>query len=160
MDLWALWDFKGDLGLGVIDQRSDDIETIDVIAKRLEPALKHFPRERVILISQCGFGHVPLDITQRKLAALVEASQCVVTGASRRRRQEGAFARRVNRYFAMAAATSMFVGRQDPPRMSWVGNAIRCAGRSARPSSRSKRSCAAVRPISSTARSISVICPG
>ena len=74
MDLWNLWDFKGDLGLGVIDQRSDDIETIDVIRKRVEPALKHFPRERLILTSECGFGHVPLDITRRKLAVLVEAS--------------------------------------------------------------------------------------
>ena len=56
MDLWRLWDFKGDLGLGVIDQRSDDIETIDVIAKRIEPALKHFPRERLILTSECGWA--------------------------------------------------------------------------------------------------------
>jgi 5-methyltetrahydropteroyltriglutamate--homocysteine methyltransferase len=74
MDLWSAWDFKGDLGLGVIDQRSDDIETVDVIRKRIEPALKHFSRERLILTSECGFGHVPLDITHRKLAVLVEAS--------------------------------------------------------------------------------------
>ena len=77
MDLWKLWDFKGDLGLGVIDQRSDDIETVDVIRKRVEPALKHFPRERLILTSECGFGHVPLDITRRKLAVLVEASHAL-----------------------------------------------------------------------------------
>lgn len=74
MELWKLWDFKGDLALGVIDQRSDDIETIDVVRKRIEPALKHFPRERLILTSECGFGHVPLDITHKKLSVLVEAS--------------------------------------------------------------------------------------
>jgi 5-methyltetrahydropteroyltriglutamate--homocysteine methyltransferase len=74
MGLWKDWDFKGDLGLGVIDQRSDDIETVDVVRKRVEPALEHFPRERLILTSECGFGHVPLDITRKKLAALVEAS--------------------------------------------------------------------------------------
>ena len=74
MELWKDWDFKGDLGLGVIDQRSDDIETVDVVRKRVEPALKHFPRERLILTSECGFGHVPLDITRKKLAVLVEAS--------------------------------------------------------------------------------------
>ena len=74
MDLWSLWDFKGDLGLGVIDQRSDRIETVDEIGQRIEPALAHFPRERLILTSECGFGHVPLDITRRKLAVLVEAS--------------------------------------------------------------------------------------
>ncbi len=74
MELWRLWDFKGDLALGVIDQRSDDIETIEEIKKRVAPALRHFPRERLILTSECGFGHVPLDITRRKLAVLVEAS--------------------------------------------------------------------------------------
>lgn len=77
MSLWKFWDFKGDLGLGVIDQRSDEIETIDVIRKRVDPALEHFPRERLILTSECGFGHVPLDITHRKLAALVEASHAL-----------------------------------------------------------------------------------
>ena len=73
MDLWKLWQFKGDLALGVIDQRSDGIETTEVIRQRVAPALKHFPRERLVLTSECGFGHVPLDITRAKLAALVEA---------------------------------------------------------------------------------------
>ena len=72
MELWKLWKFKGDLALGVIDQRSDGIETADVIRKRVEPALKHFPRERLVLTSECGFGHVPLEITRAKLKALVE----------------------------------------------------------------------------------------
>ena len=75
MQLWDHWDFPGDLGLGVIDQRSDEIETVDVIKRRVEPALKHFPRERLTLTSECGFGHVPLDITRRKLVVLVEASR-------------------------------------------------------------------------------------
>lgn len=74
MDLWKEWDFKGDLALGVIDQRSDEIETTEVIRRRIEPALEHFPRERLILTSECGFGHVPLDITHAKMKALVEAS--------------------------------------------------------------------------------------
>ena len=73
MDLWKLWDFRGDLALGVIDQRSDEIETPEIIAQRVAPALKHFPRERLILSSECGFGHVPLEITRAKLRALVEA---------------------------------------------------------------------------------------
>ena len=74
MQLWPLWDFKGDLALGVIDQRSDEIETVEVVRRRVEPALKHFPRERLVLTSECGFGHVPLDITHKKLAVLVKAS--------------------------------------------------------------------------------------
>jgi 5-methyltetrahydropteroyltriglutamate--homocysteine methyltransferase len=73
MELWSLWPFEGDLALGVIDQRSDEIETTDVIRERVAPALEHFPRERLILTSECGFGHVPLEITRAKLAALVQA---------------------------------------------------------------------------------------
>jgi len=73
MDLWKLWDFKGDLALGVIDQRSDGLESIDEIWERTQPALDHFPPERLILSSECGFGHVPLDITRQKLGRLVEA---------------------------------------------------------------------------------------
>jgi len=73
MELWKHWDFGGDLALGVIDQRSDAIETAELIGRRVAPALRHFPRERLILTSECGFGHVPLDITRAKLRALVEA---------------------------------------------------------------------------------------
>ncbi|MFL6354872.1 MAG: cobalamin-independent methionine synthase II family protein [Bryobacteraceae bacterium] len=75
MDLWKLWDFKGDLGLGVIDQRSDGIETPEVIRERVQPALEYFPPERLILTSECGFGHVPLDITRAKLGVLTRTSR-------------------------------------------------------------------------------------
>lgn len=73
MALWDKWKFEGDLALGVIDQRSDEIETTDVIRQRVDPARKHFPRERLKLTSECGFGHVPLDVTHAKLKVLVEA---------------------------------------------------------------------------------------
>jgi 5-methyltetrahydropteroyltriglutamate--homocysteine methyltransferase len=75
MKLWEMWDFKGDLALGVIDQRSDTIETTDVIRQRMEPALKYFPPERLMLTSECGFGHVPLNITLSKLRALTSACE-------------------------------------------------------------------------------------
>jgi 5-methyltetrahydropteroyltriglutamate--homocysteine methyltransferase len=70
MDLWPLWDFKGDLALGVIDQRSDVIETPEVIRERVKPALEYFPPERLLLTSECGFGHVPIEITRAKLLVL------------------------------------------------------------------------------------------
>lgn len=73
MDLWKKWDFKGDLTLGVIDQRSDDLESVGTIWERTKPALEYFEPERLILSSECGFGHVPLEITRAKLGRLVEA---------------------------------------------------------------------------------------
>ena len=73
MELWKAWDFQGDLALGVIDQRSDDLEDTETIRARVAPALAHFPPERLLLTSECGFGHVPLDVTRAKLRALTEA---------------------------------------------------------------------------------------
>ncbi len=75
MTLWEMWDFRGDLALGVIDQRSDEIETTEVIRERMKPALKHFPPDRLMLTSECGFGHVPIEITRQKLRALTQACE-------------------------------------------------------------------------------------
>jgi 5-methyltetrahydropteroyltriglutamate--homocysteine methyltransferase len=72
MDLWKQWDYKGDLALGVVDQRSDGIETPQMIRDRMKPALKYFSPERLLLTSECGFGHVPLDITRKKIRVLTE----------------------------------------------------------------------------------------
>jgi 5-methyltetrahydropteroyltriglutamate--homocysteine methyltransferase len=72
MDLWKVWDFTGDLSVGVIDQRSDEIETPEVIKKRLEPIRERFTPDRLLLTSECGFGHVPLEITRKKIGVLVE----------------------------------------------------------------------------------------
>ncbi len=70
MELWKQWPFQGDLALGVIDQRSDPIETPQLIRERLTPALAYFSSDRLLLTSECGFGHVPLDITRNKLRVL------------------------------------------------------------------------------------------
>ena len=72
MDLWKQWNFKGDLALGVFDQRSDAIETPQIVRDRAKPALEYFSPDRLLLTSECGFGHVPLDITRKKLRVLTE----------------------------------------------------------------------------------------
>jgi 5-methyltetrahydropteroyltriglutamate--homocysteine methyltransferase len=74
MELWKLWDFRGDLALGVIDQRNDTIETPEAIRERVKPALEFFPPERLLLTSECGFGHVPIEITRAKLAVLTRTA--------------------------------------------------------------------------------------
>jgi 5-methyltetrahydropteroyltriglutamate--homocysteine methyltransferase len=73
MELWEKWDYKGDLMLGVIDQRSDEIETPEVIWERTRPALEYFSPDRLLLSSECGCGHVPLDITRAKMRVLSES---------------------------------------------------------------------------------------
>lgn len=73
--LWDHWPFKGEFAVGVIDQRSDAIETPEVVAQRTFPVLEYFEPERLLLASECGFQHVPLDITRGKLRALVAGAR-------------------------------------------------------------------------------------
>ena len=80
MDLWKVWDFLGDLALGVIDQRSDEIETPERIRERVKPALEYFPPERLLLTSECGFGHVPIEITRAKLGVLTRTARDLAAG--------------------------------------------------------------------------------
>ena len=36
---------------------------------------ERFGKDRILLSSECGFGHVPIDITRAKLGKLVEVSK-------------------------------------------------------------------------------------
>jgi 5-methyltetrahydropteroyltriglutamate--homocysteine methyltransferase len=45
-----------ELGLGVINPRTDEIESVDFIIKKVEEALKYFPVEHIFLNTDCGFG--------------------------------------------------------------------------------------------------------
>lgn len=62
--------------------------------------------------------------------------------------------------FSSGPQAYLRTGRQLAPMINWVENEILCAGRSVLPLNFSSNNCAAVRPISSTGRSISVIGPG
>ena len=71
MGLLLYWDFKGSLSAGVVDQRIDNTENIENIEKYTQPLLKYFKPEKILLTSECGFGHVPIEITRSKLKKLV-----------------------------------------------------------------------------------------
>jgi 5-methyltetrahydropteroyltriglutamate--homocysteine methyltransferase len=75
LTLWDKWDFQGEFAAGVIDQRSDTMETPEVVAERTRPVLEYFEAERLLLASECGFQHVPLGITRSKLRALVAGAR-------------------------------------------------------------------------------------
>jgi 5-methyltetrahydropteroyltriglutamate--homocysteine methyltransferase len=45
-----------ELGLGVINPRTDDVESVDFIIEKVEEALKYFPAENIFLNTDCGFG--------------------------------------------------------------------------------------------------------
>jgi len=75
LDIFKDWDFKGCLSAGVVDQRIDNTENVEDIEKYTQPLLKYFKPEKILLTSECGFGHVPIEITRNKLKKLVEAAE-------------------------------------------------------------------------------------
>ena len=36
---------------------------------------KYFPKDKIMLTSECGFGHVPIDIVRAKVKKLVSVAQ-------------------------------------------------------------------------------------
>jgi 5-methyltetrahydropteroyltriglutamate--homocysteine methyltransferase len=66
-----------DLGLGVIDVKSHDVETPAVVAERIRQALDVVPAERLGVNPDCGCLHLPRDVAFAKLAAMVEGTRLV-----------------------------------------------------------------------------------
>jgi 5-methyltetrahydropteroyltriglutamate--homocysteine methyltransferase len=69
------WD--RDLGLGVVDVKSEDIETSSLIAGRIRRALDVVAPEHLIVNPDCGLRHLPPDVARAKLRAMVEGAAAV-----------------------------------------------------------------------------------
>jgi 5-methyltetrahydropteroyltriglutamate--homocysteine methyltransferase len=69
-----------ELGLGVVNPRTDEIESPDAVVRRVHAALEHVEPQRIFLNPDCGFGTFsarPMngaDVASRKLAAMSEAA--------------------------------------------------------------------------------------
>jgi len=75
LDVFKDWKFNGILSFGAVDQRTDEIESVDQVHDRIKPVLEYFDQSRILISSECGFGHVPLEITRAKLRILVGAAK-------------------------------------------------------------------------------------
>jgi 5-methyltetrahydropteroyltriglutamate--homocysteine methyltransferase len=69
-----------EVGLGCVDVRSENVDTPEEIATRVENALKHIAAERITLNPDCGFApgsaaDIPLDEAYQKLKNEVEAAR-------------------------------------------------------------------------------------
>jgi 5-methyltetrahydropteroyltriglutamate--homocysteine methyltransferase len=80
-----------ELGLGVVNPRTAELESADAIVARVKEALAYLPAERIFLNPDCGFGTFasrPMnswEIAKQKLRAMASA-------ASRLRREYGSSA--------------------------------------------------------------------
>ena len=75
LDIFKEWNFNGALSAGVVDQRIDTTETFDDIHENTKPLLKFFESDKILLTSECGLGHVPIDVAKAKISQLVEAAE-------------------------------------------------------------------------------------
>lgn len=66
------WDRK--IGLGVIDVKSQDVETPETVAKRIRAALDLVPAEQLVINPDCGLRNLSGAVARAKLAAMVEGT--------------------------------------------------------------------------------------
>ena len=69
------WD--RDVGLGVIDVKSTEVETPGQVADRIRRALEFVPASRLVVNPDCGLRHVPGPVARAKLAAMVKGTAAV-----------------------------------------------------------------------------------
>jgi 5-methyltetrahydropteroyltriglutamate--homocysteine methyltransferase len=71
--------------LGLVSTKVPEVEPVDALKRRIDEATKFIELERLCLSPQCGFASVParagrgfpMDLTERKLARVVEAAEQV-----------------------------------------------------------------------------------
>jgi 5-methyltetrahydropteroyltriglutamate--homocysteine methyltransferase len=65
--------------LGVLDLGAEEVETPELVAKRLRRALEVVPPERLVAAPDCGMKYLPRERAYRKLEAMVVGTRLVRT---------------------------------------------------------------------------------
>lgn len=84
LELFGEYPARVELGLGVIDVKSQEVETPELVAARAEAALAMVPAERLWLLPDCGLSHLPQEVAFAKLRALAEGAALARAGLARR----------------------------------------------------------------------------
>jgi 5-methyltetrahydropteroyltriglutamate--homocysteine methyltransferase len=66
-----------ELGVGVIDVKTPEVETTAIVAQHIHKALEVMPAERLFVLPDCGCFHLPRDVAFAKLQAMVEGPKLV-----------------------------------------------------------------------------------
>ncbi len=65
------------LGLGVIDVKTQEVESPGFVADRIRRALEVVPADRLVINPDCGLVRLPRDVAFNKLCAMVEGARTV-----------------------------------------------------------------------------------
>ena len=71
---WDRW-----LGFGVIDVKSPQVETAELVASRIRRALEYVPADRLMVNPDCGLRHLAPEVAIAKLHAMVAGAAVVRT---------------------------------------------------------------------------------
>jgi len=77
LDLFREFKPPFELGVGVIDVKTNAVETPEMVAERIRKALEFIPAERIFVLPDCGCFHLPRDVAFAKLCAMVEGARLV-----------------------------------------------------------------------------------
>jgi len=77
LDLFREFKMPFEIGVGVIDVKTNAVETPDMVAERLRKALDFIPAERMFVLPDCGCNHLSRDVAFAKLCAMVEGTDTV-----------------------------------------------------------------------------------
>jgi 5-methyltetrahydropteroyltriglutamate--homocysteine methyltransferase len=69
---WDRW-----LGFGVIDVKTSQVETAELVADRIRRALEYLPADRLMINPDCGLRHLAPEVARQKLRAMVAGAALV-----------------------------------------------------------------------------------
>ena len=77
LDLFKEFNPPFELGVGVIDVKTHEVETPDMVAEHIRRSLEVMPAERLYILTDCGCVHLPRDVAFAKMKAMVEGTRIV-----------------------------------------------------------------------------------
>src|SRR5580698_1663101 len=77
LDLFKEFPSSFELGVGVIDVKTHDIETPEMVVQHLHRALEVLPAEKIYILPDCGCFHLPRDVAFAKMQAMVDGTKIV-----------------------------------------------------------------------------------
>ena len=77
LELFKEFPNKFELGVGVIDVKTHEVETPEIVAERIRKALNFVPAERLLILPDCGCLHLPQEVAFNKLRAMVQGTKII-----------------------------------------------------------------------------------